>query len=236
MRELFSGRFWAALGALALLVLVLQRMLPEPATSDASTTATGISRHRVDLIAPVLDVVAAPGFSVGVDGRTTADLALVLDAQRTMVIAAGTAADIECESMLAPVPSAAGCTVAADLLGDAVLWFGMVEGGNAASVVLPATIELLDDGHVLLANGWELRHAYRVERRCAEDTQSLRLFIARFGEYATTTFDIERQRVTRVTCDGEPPETTTSDSVPGSGPPPSGGSAPDDTAVGTGEG
>ena len=70
------------------------------------------------------------------------------------------------------------------------------------------TVELLDDGHVVLANGWELRHAYKVERRCAEDTQSLRLFIARFGEYATTTFDLESQRVVRVTCLGEPPETT----------------------------
>lgn len=236
MRELFSYRFWATLGALLLAIVVLQWVLPDTSSSNGSATADGITRHRVDLVAPVLDVAASPGFALGADGLTTADMAIVLDAQRTMLVTAGTKGEIDCPSMLLDSPTGVGCTVAADLLGDAVLWFAIVESENAASLVLPATRELLDDGYVLLANGWELRHAFRVERRCAEDTQSLRAFIARFGDYATTTFDIETQRVVRVTCLGEPPSTTTDDSVPDSGPPPTGGSTPTDTAVGTGEG
>lgn len=235
MRELFSYRFWATLGALLLAIVVLQWVLPDTSSSNGSATADGITRHRVDLVAPVLDVAASPGFALGADGLTTADMAIVLDAQRTMLVTAGTKGEIDCPSMLLDSPTGVGCTVAADLLGDAVLWFAIVESENAASLVLPATRELLDDGYVLLANGWELRHAFRVERRCAEDTQSLRAFIARFGDYATTTFDIETQRVVRVTCLGEPPSTT-DDSVPDSGPPPTGGSTPTDTAVGTGEG
>jgi hypothetical protein len=236
VRELFSYRFWATLGALLLAIVVLQWVLPDTSSSNGSVTADGVARHRVDLVAPMLDVVVSPGFALGFDGLTTADMAIVLDAQRTMLVTAGTKGEIDCPSMLLENPTGVGCTVAADLLGDAVLWFAIVESENAASLVLPATRELLDDGYVLLANGWELRHAYRVERRCAEDTQSLRAFIARFGDYATTTFDIETQRVVRVTCLGEPPATTVDESVPDSGPPPTGGSAPSDTAVGTGEG
>ncbi|MFZ9627831.1 MAG: hypothetical protein ACO3C1_00605 [Ilumatobacteraceae bacterium] len=217
MRELFSVRFWATIGALLAVVLLLTKVLPDGQVAGESSTAPGVVHRRIDLVAPVFDVEPSAGFGVGPDGLTTADLALVLDAQRTMVVRAGTPGEVECAAALRPSAVTAGCTVVVDLLGDAVLWFSLLEGSDPASVTLPATVELLDDGHVVLANGWELRHAYKVERRCAEDTQSLRAFITRFGEYASTTFDLESQRVVRVTCLGEPPETTASTVVPTSG-------------------
>lgn len=213
MRELFTVRFWATIGALLAIVLVLTKVLPSGEVTSDGSTAPGVVHHRIDLVAPVFDVAPGQGFGIGPDGLTTADLALVLDAQRTMVVRAGTPGVVECAAALRPSAVTTGCTVAVDLLGDAVLWFSLIEGSDTSAVTLPATVELLDDGHVVLANGWELRHAYKVERRCAEDTQSLRLFIARFGEYASTTFDLESQRVVRVTCLGEPPETTTASTV-----------------------
>ena len=217
MRELLSVRFVATIGALLLTVLLLGTLLPDSQVADTSGATPGVVLHRIDLVAPVFDVQPGEGFALDAEGLTTADLTLVLDPQRTMVVRAGTPGDVECQAALRPSAVTTGCTVAVDLLGDAVLWFSLIEGSDPTSVTLPATVELLDDGHVVLANGWELRHAYKVERRCAEDTQSLTAFITRFGTYASTTFDLESQRVVRVTCLGEPPETTTASTVANTG-------------------
>lgn len=256
MRAVVSIRFVATIAALLGLVVVLQFVLPSP-TGAGDEIDGVVRRHRIDLIAPVERAVAAAGFTLDAQGRTTTDLALVLDTQRTMVIAAGTPGDIlDCPASItaAPTPTSTtgppdtatadtavgsgegddpgtvstapsdtitddtvtdestpedgelpptpniGCAVVVDLLGDAVLWFALVESTSTANVVLPATMELLDNGRVLLDNGWEVRHAAKVERRCPEDTASLRDFILRFGAEATSTFDVERQQVVRVTC------------------------------------
>jgi hypothetical protein len=194
VRALFSLRTLAAVVALALLVVVLRQLIPDsgPVEEDA---AQGKVHHRVDLIVPVAEAVPAAGFTVDIDGRTTADLALVIDAQRTMFIAAGTPGEVTC-----PAVPTSGCAVAVDLLGEAVLWFALVEREAGKNLALPATVELLEDGHVVLANGWEVPHAYKVERRCADDTASLTAFIERFGDTSTTTFDFEAQEVVQVTC------------------------------------
>lgn len=194
MRALFSLRTLAAVVALVLLVVVLRQVVPEAGPVEEGSTP-GVEHHRVDLVVPVAEAVPAPGFTIDADGRTTADLALVIDAQRTMYIAAGTPGEVSC-----PAVPTSGCAVAVDLLGDAVLWFSLVEGEVGKDLELPATVELLEDGHVVLANGWEVPHAYKVERRCAEDTASLTAFITRFGDTSTTTFDLEAQEVVRVTC------------------------------------
>lgn len=194
MRALFSLRTLAAVVSLALLALVVRQLVPESGPVEADATQ-GKVHHRVDLVASVAEAVPAAGFTVDAEGRTTADLALVIDAQRTMYIAAGTPGEVLC-----PAVPTSGCAVAVDLLGDAVLWFALVEGGAGKSLELPATVELLEDGYVVLANGWEVPHAYKVERRCAEDTASLTAFIERFGDTSTTTFDLETQEVVQVTC------------------------------------
>lgn len=194
MRALFSIRTLATVLALVVLVVGLRQLLPESGPVDEGSTP-GVVHHRVDLVVPVAEAVPATGFTIDADGRTTADLALVIDAQRTMYIAAGTPGEVSC-----PAVPTTGCAVAVDLLGDAVLWFSLVEGEAGKDLVLPATVELLEDGHVVLANGWEVPHAYKVERRCTEETTSLTAFIERFGDTATTTFDLDAQEVVRVTC------------------------------------
>lgn len=194
MRALFSLRTLAAVVALVLLVVVVRQLVPDAGPVDEGSTP-GVAHHRVDLIVPVAEAVPAAGFTIDDEGRTTADLALVIDAQRTMYIAAGTPGEVSC-----PAVPTSGCSVAVDLLGDAVLWFSLVEGGAGKNLVLPATVELLEDGHVVLANGWEVPHAFKVERRCAEETTSLTAFITRFGDTSSTTFDLETQEVVRVTC------------------------------------
>lgn len=181
-----------ALAGLAGVLLVFFRSNDGVAVEQPAPTE---QTHRVDLVQWVFTAVPADGFGV-VDGVTTADLALILDGSRTMVIKAGTPGEIDCPDLTA----VAACTVAADLLGDGVLWFSIVPGGASATVELPAVMEILDDGRVRLANDWIVRHADKVDRKCAEETTSLSNFIATYGGRATSTFNFETQQVERVTC------------------------------------
>jgi hypothetical protein len=213
VRQFFSPRFWLSLAALAGLFLVLSAVFGDsetpvitPAQADASSDRT------IDLVSWIYVATPAPGFAI-VDGVTTADLALQLDATRTMVVKAGTPGEIECPEFGVP----AQCTVAADLLGDAVLWFGVVPGVPGSAVTLPAVVEMIDGGWVRLANDWIVRRASSVERSCAEDTSSLSDFIRTYGDRATSTFNFESQKVVKVTCPREGTDTTLPlDSIPGS--------------------
>ena len=99
--------------------------------------------------------------------------------------------------------------MAADLLGDAVLWFSIIEGEPSSTLTLPAVSEILDDGWVLLENGWEVRHADVVDRLCDDESASLTEFIRTYGGSATSTFNVEQQQIVRVTCPKVTPTTST---------------------------
>lgn len=193
MRQFFTVRFWlavAALVGLAALALVVRGL-----DSSSATSAAESNGRRVDLVQWIFQATAADGFEMK-NGVTTADLSLQLDGARTMVVKAGTPGEVTCDDLLLP----GRCTVAADLLGDAVLWFSIVPGSPDATIELPAVVELISGGWVRLSNDWVLRHAPKVERSCAADTSSLTDFINTFGERARSTFDFETQRIEKVTC------------------------------------
>lgn len=193
MRQFFTVRFWlavAALVGLAALALVVRGL-----DSPSATSAAESNGRRVDLVQWIFQATAADGFEMK-NGVTTADLSLQLDGARTMVVKAGTPGEVTCDDLLLP----GRCTVAADLLGDAVLWFSIVPGSPDATIELPAVVELISGGWVRLSNDWVLRHAPKVERSCAADTSSLTDFINTFGERARSTFDFETQRIEKVTC------------------------------------
>jgi hypothetical protein len=67
-------------------------------------------------------------------------------------------------------------------------------------VELPAVREFQDGQRLRLANDWSVKRADRVKRECDTDTGSLTEFIATFGDAASSTFDIDEQRITTVTC------------------------------------
>ena len=207
MRQFFTLRFWltlAALGGLALAVVAFAGSRDSGADDDA-VVGQATTERTVDLIAWVYAVQPPPGFEM-VNGRANKDLALIIDGTRTMIITAGTPGEIDCPRLT----DLAQCTVAADLLGDGVLWFSIVPGVPGATVQLPAVTALLDGGWVRLANDWVVRHAPKVERSCSEDTASLTDFIEQFGASAKSTFNFERQQVVKVTCRGTVEATTTS--------------------------
>ena len=193
----------AALGALALVVVAFSKRHGSDAGPTVADVGIATPDRTIDEVAWVYSVQPTPGFAI-VDGRATKDMALIIDGTRTMIIKAGTPGEMDCPRYA----ELAQCTVAADLLGDGVLWFSIIKGAPGATVELPAIAALLSGGWVRLENGWVVRHAPKVERSCAEDTASLKAFIDEFGSSAKSTFNFERQQVVKVTCPGGSNATT----------------------------
>lgn len=211
MRQFFTLRFWmtlAALGGLALLVVAFAKSRESDAGAETTDVGDATPERTIDVVAWVFSMQLPPGFEI-VDGRTNMDAALIIDGTRTMIITAGTPGEMDC-----PRYAELGqCTVAADLLGDGVLWFSIIKGVPGPTVELPAVAELLDGGWVRLENGWVVQHAPKIERSCAEDTASLNDFIDLFGASAKSTFNFDQQQLVKVTCPGQS-STTTSTVLP----------------------
>ncbi|MEO8264701.1 MAG: hypothetical protein ABI706_04230 [Ilumatobacteraceae bacterium] len=210
MRQFVSFRFWLALAALAGLSYGLwyQFVRSDDTVAVGLPTRSATAEHRVNLVLPVYGVQADPGFAM-IDGAASTELHLALDATRTMVVKAGTPGQITC-GRLAEINQ---CVVAADLLGDAVVWFSLIPNPQRANLVLPGVTEVRKDNWVLLSNGWEVARSEVVERNC--DTAGLDDFVRQFGgSLSTSTFSYESQEITKVTCLEKPePVATTSTST-----------------------
>lgn len=206
MRQFFTLRFWltlAALGGLALVVVAFAKSRESEAGPTTADVGAATRDRTIDVVAWVYAIDPPPGFAIE-NGRANKDIALIVDGTRTMIITAGTPGELDCPR----IEELAQCTVAADLLGDGVLWFSIIPGVPGPTVELPAVAELFDGGWVRLENGWVVQHAPKVERSCAEDTASLNDFIDLFGASAKSTFNFERQQVVKVTCSGGVTTTT----------------------------
>lgn len=205
MRQFVSFRFWLAIGALAGLSYGLwYQFIRNDAGVAADLPALSAStEHRINLVLPVYSIEAEPGFAM-VDGAASTEMHLALDATRTMVVKPGTPGQITC-GRLAEVNQ---CVVAADLLGDAVVWFSLIPNPQRATLVLPGVTEVRKDNWVLLSNGWEVARSEVVERNC--DTAGLDDFVHQFGgSLSTSTFSFESQEITKVTCLEQPEAATT---------------------------
>lgn len=202
MRQFFTWGFWASLLGLAALFVGLlavtgrgdagagdlQDLVPDNVVLDPP-------ERQIDLIAAIFLAQADPGFAI-VDGLTTAAMQLRIDGTRYMNIPVGTPGENRCRR----IDQLVQCAVAADLLGDAVLWFSIVPVGQRNTVELPAVTDILDGNRARLANGWVVSRADVLKRNCDRDTNSTRDFIRRFGVNATSTFSIDEQRLLSVTC------------------------------------
>jgi hypothetical protein len=209
VRQFVSPRFWLAIAALLGLTFGLWYVLVRRDTSVAvigKPESAPITEHRINLLQPVYSIRAEPGFAI-IRGTANLDMQLSLDASRTMVIKAGTPGEVTC-SKLAEINQ---CIVAADLLGDAVIWFSLIPNPQRANLVLPGVTEVHNDNWVLLENGWELPRSEIVERNC--DANGLNDFVRQYGgSLSTSTFSFDQQKITKVTCLEEPESPTTSTS------------------------
>ena len=209
MRQFVSFRFWLTIAALIGLTYGLWHFLISKDNSVAvvgPAAPTKVLAHRINLLLPVYGIQAEPGFAM-VNGVADHEMHLALDATRTMVVKPGTPGEITC-GKLAEINQ---CVVAADLLGDGVVWFALIPNPQRANLVLPGVTEVRTDNWVLLSNGWEVSRSEVVERNC--DATSLGDFVRRFGgSSSTATFSFEKQQIVKVTC-LQAPETATTTST-----------------------
>ncbi len=201
MREIFSVRFFAAIGAVAGLLFLLftffvARDVVDQAISDNGADAAEYQSRAIDLV----DVVSStdnPGFRFDDDGKAATAAKFVLDPSRTVTVAAGTPGEDDCGRLAEP----GACGIVADLLGEGVVWFGLVPMGADRGVPLPA-IDSLESGVATLVNGWQLPHAPALDRRCGDNElfESYRQFKQILGENFTTIYDIDQRELTAVIC------------------------------------
>lgn len=219
MRQFVTLGFWLSLLALAGLIFGLVTFVGddapadgeptvgvdgEPAAAETGAADAGPVDREIDLIGMVFLAQADPGFAI-VDGRTTGNMQIRVDGFRFMNIMSGTPGENRCGALT----ELAQCAVAADLLGEAVLWFSIVPLSPRNLVELPGPASLVEGTRLRLQNGWVVDRATFIERECPEDTSSLAEFIARFGEEATTVYSLDELRAIRVQCSADVVATTT---------------------------
>ena|SRR6187431_2089809 len=195
MRQFITWRFWLSLLALVGVTAVLIVLTRDDEAQVAAPVDDGPVEHEIDLVGLVFNAQADPGFVI-IDGRTTERLLIRIDGFRYIDIVQGTPGENRCGELA----ELAKCVIVADLLGNSVLWFSLIPSEPRNVVTLPAVAELLDGSRALLANGWVVRHAETIRRVCDTDTSGMSDFIDRFGDASTSTFSIEDQRLTAVTC------------------------------------
>lgn len=192
MRQFFGWRFWAAVLALVVVALAIVVLTGDDSASEDQVERSSQNR-RLDL-ASFVYTAERNRFRM-TDGYSRGYLNLILDGERTVRIQPGTPGVVRCQRL----DEVGGCGVVADLLGDAVVWFAIVPLGPRLTLELPPIVDL-EDGYAILSNGWELRYAPVLDRRCDEQTESFQQFLRKFGPRSTTIVDPGENRVTAVAC------------------------------------
>lgn len=194
MRQIFSIRFFAAIGAVFGLFFLLTVVFGggDPVAEFREPEQMG---RQIDLVQQVFAAVQAD-FELADDGVTRGSLDIVLDADRTVRVVPGTAGEITCDDL----GRIGACAVVADLLGDAVVWFALVPMGPLGTVEFPA-IDRLEDGFAVLVNGWRLPYAPVLDRRCNREFASYSEFRAELGDEFTSIYDVDAGELVAVVCD-----------------------------------
>ena len=223
MRQIFSVRFFAAVGGVVGLFFLLTTIF---ATRDVIVggdgDADGVELHRIDFVEQI-ESSTNRQFSLTIEGVAANDTELVIDESRRLLIVEDTPGVNLCPRF--PAPDA--CAVLADLLGEGVVWFALVPAGPNRTVDLPA-IDTLDDGVATLVNGWQVPFAPVLDRRCRnEEFTSYREFRDVLADDFTSIFGLDDRRLIAVECrtrvDYAPEVSPSESDAEGSVPVPAGG-------------
>lgn len=203
MRQIFSVRFFAAVGAVVGLFFLLSTVFAARQVIDtgAATDDTVPELHRIDLVEQVFSS-RNDAFAILADGTAGSDTDLIIDGTRSLAVVAGTPGVDLCPGF----GEVGACAVVADLLGEAVVWFALVPMGRLRNVEMPA-IDTLDAGTATLVNGWQVGYANVLDRRCVQpdgsgeqEFTSYREFREAFGDDFISIFDIDERRLVAVQC------------------------------------
>lgn len=196
MRQIFSVRFFAAVGAVVGLFFLLTTIFATREVIVGDDGGSGaVERHLVDFVEQV-ERSTNPDFALTIEGVAANDTDLIIDESRRLRIVADTPGVNLCPRF----PAIGACAVLADLLGEGVVWFALVPAGPNRTVDLPA-IDTLDDGVATLVNGWQVPFAPVLDRRCRdEDFTSYREFREALGDDFTSIFGLDDRRLIAVEC------------------------------------
>ena len=175
-----------------LLIGVLAVLLAAVAFSVTRDNARVIEadskRFRVDLVASVDAINVDTNWSQSGDRTSGGSIRLSLDDLRVLTVPPETMVDdydavTACSDFVTPN----ACVFLADMLGDAVVWFALVQADTVSGrefLRLPGLVDMQSNGDEgILRNGWILKLATPVKRQCDNtDTSSLRDFINRFPD------------------------------------------------------
>ena len=225
MRQIFSVRFFAAVGGVVGLFFLLTTIFATRGVIEGGNDGpTAVELHAIDLIEEIQGVTNRQ-FALNIEGVAANDTDLVIDPSRSVRIVEGTPGVDHCPRF----PAAGGCAIVADLLGEAVVWFALVPNGSNRTVDMPA-IDTLEDGVATLVNGWQLPFAPVLDRRCSDEYTSYREFRDALGDDFTAVYGIDERRLVAVECnvrvDYAPVVTVADDDDPDVTVPPSPGTVP----------
>jgi hypothetical protein len=201
MRQLLSWRFVlavAAIGALALGALAI-RTIDDDGTSLADAASGGQITRRMDLISLVDTVQAGDDFAMTRYGTVAGSLVLdvlVNGTPRAVQVFPGTPGVVECSDLTAEFR----CALLAQVLGDTIVWFALVDMSGNLQFDLPAITEL-DDGYAHLVNGWEVPYARVIDRaECDPNVARFSEFLDKHDEFVSV-YDLTADAIVKVTCD-----------------------------------
>ena len=203
MRQFLSWRTLAAVATLLVLLTVVQLVTGRGPRGVRDQDAIQPSVRRVETVASVMRIESSEAFSV-VEGITVGSAVLALDDGRTVSIARDTPGEIDCQDRVTP----AACVLLADMLGEGVVWYALVNaaGPDVRTLLLPTMVDMVDGGDTgVLENGWHVPLTNGVIRTCAGEPRSasLRSFIESHAESGIRTMlDLDKDEVVEVVCDG----------------------------------
>ncbi len=174
---------------------------------SSSEISVGQTLRTIDLVASVNSINVDSAWSQESGSTRGGAMRLSLDDLRVLTVHDGT--------LTAHYGSISGCTdfarpnacvLLADMLGEAVVWFALVQSDSLAGrefLTLPGLVDMQANGDEgILRNGWVVKLAMPVKRECGDTaTSSLRDFITRFPDQLSKTIvNLTTDNVVSVKC------------------------------------
>lgn len=204
MRQLFNVRLWVALGVLSITALLIVFVACDDCfgrNGDSVAISADVEKN-VETVAIATSFTQSEGWRIE-NGRTVVEASVLLDDARQVFIAA----DTPSENLCADLTVGSSCVFLANMFGDSVMWFALIDtnGEKPTRVLeLPSLVDMLDSGsRGVLENGWIVRLANGVKRTCGEDTGTLREFINNYSpDKSVTKLNLITDEVDEVLCTG----------------------------------
>jgi hypothetical protein len=196
MRQFFTWRWWLTIASLVGGALLLAAVIGRPG-DDTLAEFVEPDPRRIDLVTVAQRVRADVGWQVR-DGITREDARVRTNDGRTFRITEGTVGVNDCTQ----IEQRNGCAFLADTLGDAIVWFALIDVEDPTGELRLPPIATLLEGvtWARLTNGWELPLLSVVERRCSRETLNLGNFVETFGDRAFSFLDLELREISAVQC------------------------------------